>query len=1680
MNKSARMIGERSDLSGPKAKTGPVYNGHLDCIRGNSLKGWIWRVGDLSPVTVDVLVDGVIAGRIVASEYRGDLRRAGIGGGAHAFRWQVPERYHDNLTHTFELETAEDHWRLPQVLSERLVFGELSLQGSHGVTGWFRESEEIAIEVRLFIDGVLSGKSSLTDRGALGSGMNGNTFEFPFSHRWRDNKEHEIWANVVTSLQSRTLGPIRAKLHRDDDFAMSGQVSGLKRNVIEGQVFGTGPPDGVREIVLLVDGVEEARTRTDVDGRFFLPVVTLSVLEWIHSRVEVVCLPEHAPLRFDGRHIVADTIGIEIRKLADDEYVEGTLHSEFTLADDIEIAAYAGAEQIGALRLSEPAAAVSAEFRLPLTGAHGNTSDLSFAVNGVPVKKLASAPAEVEPTAEPSWRPRTPSSFVPIDDPAVQLRLQELALGNPEKRGDLSAPPISGAWRFVPPDRVEGWAMDMASPNEPLSVTLYVDGLAVESRAARESTQPAESQISFEVPVGFTFILPLLPHSRCELEVRPCGGGSLAPHKPRVIRFDARESASALSAEVLNQTREAIDRYVEAGRLVEGYLLARRHARAASIDARHLVLDFALRTEWHTYSDVLALWNAQRRAGPVLEYLRSEFLTRKGSVPKRECQAFPFRRFGLPPSYAPLLKGEETEGAADDLLKSIEKSLAWRALAAVLDDKRVWPEPERVAILYVLTGADPGAMFFRHLIEAAAQGIALALVIDSEDGHEKSLSRLLAAGVNVSVLGSRDIKAAVSDALAALVERKFLIVSRRPGIYGAGALRLWPSVLAQRRASLTFAEVSHPLDLALAGRAHDFDSTVLREPTRESLLCFLEEGAQDFGGAHDSARVEITAYVPKSRVATKASLIVLHDFESTPQLPVLPVGTMAFRIRGRKVMMSESELSLADFREALKERHGAIDQTPVVFLSRHLLYPRDYLSECLRLSRVHRGEVRISLLPLAYEDRSQAFSVAKSRTPSLSFFALLPACCLFLRDIPSLTEELAGTDRLILRSDQPLLNLPFLSRNEATRHSLQRVFNKFDLSPAARQKGFVGAALAGRANTILTLPNSAVRLVAAEAQEKMATVTRAMAALSNPDANELRVKELKRLLSLGQRDLAERVLLKSIGTAEAIGEATREKIETVLNGAKLLGLEESVNARLRPYAEALVNRLPALVTPLFECLAVTLSEGDFTAALFSCVPALVTGQEGKGAYQLAELCRKYCSPGAFLTLLFSIDSSANNRILSEKQFASLVGDALSAGECVPFTLPSSRLDQEFFLQAAPLERRLMQAVLGGDRESFTKLADRLLSRGCDGFNALLRILRVYSSELSELDVALAEIGHSVLLSAREQLMLAAMLDDKQHIAQRLSRIQVRADDALIVAATCVDNYALLERAYERWGDEAGVMPIRFRGNSISSMFENFAAMDRPDPVNRPTDKVSVIMSVCNPDFDLLKLAIISVLRQTHSNFELLLMDDASDRVDVGRIEQLAAMDERISFFRMPRNQGPYMCRNRALELCAGAYITIQDGDDYSHPERLERQVAALKVSPILQYCTAAHLRIDKNAHLQFEHTLKVRGDGVMSSMFRRSLIDRLGPFAAVRSRGDVEFRERVRSSHGSHAITHIECPLIFCYATPQSLSNQTVRNSIHFLSLFRQSFEVLRRDRVVPWEERAQPRSVAVPWPLRP
>lgn len=94
--------------------------------------------------------------------------------------------------------------------------------------------------------------------------------------------------------------------------------------------------------------------------------------------------------------------------------------------------------------------------------------------------------------------------------------------------------------------------------------------------------------------------------------------------------------------------------------------------------------------------------------------------------------------------------------------------------------------------------------------------------------------------------------------------------------------------------------------------------------------------------------------------------------------------------------------------------------------------------------------------------------------------------------------------------------------------------------------------------------------------------------------------------------------------------------------------------------------------------------------------------------------------------------------------------------------------------------------------------------------------------------------------------------------------------------------------------------------------------------------VSIIIPVYNLE-NYIAICLESVIRQTYSNIEIILVDDGSTDNSIVICNKYGNIDSRIKIIHQ-HNQGQSAARNAGLEVMRGEYVTFIDGDDYVHIE----------------------------------------------------------------------------------------------------------------------------------------------------
>lgn len=109
-----------------------------------------------------------------------------------------------------------------------------------------------------------------------------------------------------------------------------------------------------------------------------------------------------------------------------------------------------------------------------------------------------------------------------------------------------------------------------------------------------------------------------------------------------------------------------------------------------------------------------------------------------------------------------------------------------------------------------------------------------------------------------------------------------------------------------------------------------------------------------------------------------------------------------------------------------------------------------------------------------------------------------------------------------------------------------------------------------------------------------------------------------------------------------------------------------------------------------------------------------------------------------------------------------------------------------------------------------------------------------------------------------------------------------------------------------------------------------------------TALVSIIIPVYNTG-NYLKPCLDSVLQQTYPNLEVIVVDDHSqDPLTIELLKAYAAKDSRINLIFSHENTGCGGCRNKAVAICKGEYLTFLDSDDHLSLDYVERMVQAIE------------------------------------------------------------------------------------------------------------------------------------------
>jgi glycosyltransferase involved in cell wall biosynthesis len=243
--------------------------------------------------------------------------------------------------------------------------------------------------------------------------------------------------------------------------------------------------------------------------------------------------------------------------------------------------------------------------------------------------------------------------------------------------------------------------------------------------------------------------------------------------------------------------------------------------------------------------------------------------------------------------------------------------------------------------------------------------------------------------------------------------------------------------------------------------------------------------------------------------------------------------------------------------------------------------------------------------------------------------------------------------------------------------------------------------------------------------------------------------------------------------------------------------------------------------------------------------------------------------------------------------------------------------------------------------------------------------------------------------------------------------------------------------------------------------------------------VTVIVPVWNAAATL-ATALRSLAEQTHPALEILVVDDGSTDASAEIAADFARADPRFRLLRQGENRGGYAARNRALAEAAGEFVTVQDADDWSHPERIARHLADL-VRRDLPFNRSDWTRATTGLRFwgPWRPSPNLVSPNFSSVFFRRALVAHCGPWDTARVSADREFAARLERLHGLPPQPALlpGCPLAFGRDAGGSLTRAPATHAATLLHGIRREY----REAAALWHGSLDPASLrATGWRAAP
>ncbi|WP_157234834.1 glycosyltransferase family 2 protein [Methylosinus sp. LW4] len=224
--------------------------------------------------------------------------------------------------------------------------------------------------------------------------------------------------------------------------------------------------------------------------------------------------------------------------------------------------------------------------------------------------------------------------------------------------------------------------------------------------------------------------------------------------------------------------------------------------------------------------------------------------------------------------------------------------------------------------------------------------------------------------------------------------------------------------------------------------------------------------------------------------------------------------------------------------------------------------------------------------------------------------------------------------------------------------------------------------------------------------------------------------------------------------------------------------------------------------------------------------------------------------------------------------------------------------------------------------------------------------------------------------------------------------------------------------------------------------------------------ISIVIPAYNREKEI-KRSLISVLNQTYSNIEVIVVDDNSHDNTIE--EALSIGDKRIKIVRHSQNKGASAARNTGIKSAIGQLIAFQDTDDVWLPHKLKKQLAVLQANPESKFGFGPFIRVSQDRVKVFGHLCHADEKAIINSIVRTNQVSPqtvIADTAFMRQHGmfDCDF---VRYEDWDLAlricrltpIAYDPEPLAIVFETPGSLSSDILQDGIARLRIANKHLE---------------------------